>query len=158
MKTLILTTLTLFIGFTFVNAQKISENAIGLRLGASDSFGLELSYQRALNANTRLEGDLGWKTNTDFNAFRLTGIYQWVWALDGNFNWYAGPGAGLASYNFKTSAINTETYVFIAGDVGIEYNFDSTLVLSVDVRPELSFGAINNPLEFDLAFSLRYQF
>ena len=52
-------------------------------------------------------------------------MYQWVWALDGNFNWYAGPGAGLASYNFKASAISTETYVFIAGDVDIEYNFET---------------------------------
>ncbi len=32
-----------FIGFTFVSAQKIAENAIGLRLGASDSFGIEIS-------------------------------------------------------------------------------------------------------------------
>ena len=59
MKTLILSTLCVFIGITFVNAQKIIENAVGLRLGASDSFGVELSYQRALNANTRLELDMG---------------------------------------------------------------------------------------------------
>ena len=101
---------------------------------------------------------MGWKTNTDFKAFRLTGIYQWVWALDGNFNWYAGPGAGLATYNFEAPAISSASYVFVAGDVGIEYNFDTPLVLSIDVRPELGFGDFNNQLEFDLALSLRYQF
>ena len=31
MKTLILSTLCVFIGITFVNAQKIAENAVGIR-------------------------------------------------------------------------------------------------------------------------------
>ncbi len=64
----------------------------------------------------------------------------------------------MASYNFDTSATSNETYVFIAGAIGIEYNFDSPLVLSVDVRPEFRFGDVNNQLEFDLSLSLRYQF
>ncbi len=48
--------------------------------------------------------------------------------------------------------------MFITVDVGIEYNFDVPLILSIDVRPELSFGTVNSLLEFDLALSLRYEF
>lgn len=48
MKKLILLVIAV-IGFAFAgNAQRISENALGLRLGDSDGFGAEISYQRAL--------------------------------------------------------------------------------------------------------------
>ena len=60
MKKLFLIAL-IFIGFTTLsNAQTISENAIGLRLGDSNRMGAEVSYQRALGDNNRLELDLGW--------------------------------------------------------------------------------------------------
>jgi hypothetical protein len=31
----------------------------------------------------------------DDNAIKLTGLYQWVWNIDGGFNWYAGVGGGV---------------------------------------------------------------
>ncbi|NNL82317.1 MAG: hypothetical protein HKP28_02945 [Winogradskyella sp.] len=139
-------------------AQTISDNAIGLRLGDSDGFGAEVSYQRALGGNNRLEADLGWRSGNDFDGFKLTGIYQWVWELDGNFNWYAGAGGGLGSYSFDNSAIDDETFVFLAGDIGIEYNFDIPLLLSLDFRPEIGFGNFNDDLDFDIALGIRYQF
>ena len=37
-----------------MNAQNISDNAIGLRLGDSDGFGAEVSYQKALGDINRL--------------------------------------------------------------------------------------------------------
>ena len=56
MKKLFLLSFVL-LGFAFTsNAQSISENAIGLRLGDSDGFGAEISYQRAILENNRLEG------------------------------------------------------------------------------------------------------
>ncbi|NNF85983.1 MAG: hypothetical protein HKM26_05480 [Winogradskyella sp.] len=139
-------------------AQTISDNAIGLRLGDSDGFGAEVSYQRALGGNNRLEADLGWRSGNDFDGFKLTGIYQWVWELDGNFNWYAGAGGGLGSYSFDNNAIDDETFVFLAGDIGIEYNFDIPLLLSLDFRPEIGFGNFNDDLDFDIALGIRYQF
>ena len=79
------------LGFTFAaSAQEISDNAIGLRLGDSDGFGAEISYQRALGDNNRLELDLGWRDGKNYDGFKLAGLYQWVWDLDGGFNWYAG--------------------------------------------------------------------
>jgi hypothetical protein len=147
----------------FVQAQNISENAIGLRLGDSDGLGAEISYQRALGDNNRLEVDFGWRDNKDYSAIKLTGLYQWVWQLDGNFNWYAGAGGGFASYSldkdkFDDDFDNSQTALFVAGDIGIEYNFDIPLIVSLDFRPEIGLGNFNNDLDFDIAFGIRYQF
>lgn len=155
-----------FLGFTaLMTAQDISDNAIGLRLGDSDGFGAEISYQRALGGdNNRLELDLGIRSGNNYSGFKLAGIYQWVWNIDGGFNWYAGPGAGIASYSFDNvpkGFDDSETFVFVGGDVGIEYNFDIPLMLSLDVRPEFGFGNSNfdnNNLDLDIALGIRYQF
>ncbi len=151
--------------FSFsAEAQEIADNAIGLRLGDSDGFGTEVNYQRAVGDNNRLEFGLGWRSNDDFDAYKLVGIYQWVWNIDGGFNWYAGPGAGIAQVDFDDDFFDdndrddTETYVFLAGDVGIEYNFDIPLLLSLDFRPEFGFGDYNDDVDFDIALGVRYQF
>lgn len=158
MRKLFLSTVAIFTGLLFMNGQDVSENAIGLRLGDSDGFGAEISYQRALGEANRLEVDLGWRSARDYDGFKLTGIYQWVWELDGDFNWYAGAGGGLGSYGFDNSALDDETFVFVAGNVGIEYIFDIPLLLSLDFRPELGFGDFNDDLDFDIALGIRYRF
>ena len=71
MKKIILSAFML-IGLTFAaHAQDISENALGLRLGSNDGFGGEVSYQRGMSNNNRLELDLGWRNSKDFDAFKL---------------------------------------------------------------------------------------
>ena len=45
-----------------------------------------------------------------------------------------------------------------AGDIGIEYNFDIPLLLSLDFRPEFGFGDYNDDLDLDIALGIRYQF
>lgn len=163
MKNLFLLAIAL-IGFSFAShAQDISENAIGLRLGDSDAFGAEVSYQRALGTNNRLEVDLGWRDGKTYDGFKLTGLYQWLWNIDGGFNWYAGAGGGLGSFRGDLPGYKdyNDTFVFAAGDVGIEYNFDFPLLLSLDFRPEIGFGDDrynNNDLDFDIALGVRYQF
>lgn len=85
-------------GFMSTQAQEISDNALGLRLGGANGFGAEVSYQRAVGSNNnRLEFDLGWRNDKNFDAFKLVGLYQWVWNIEGGFNWYAGAGAGVGS-------------------------------------------------------------
>lgn len=153
--------LVIFLCFTaFLNAQDISKNALGLRLGDSDGFGAEISYQHALRSNNRLEFDLGWRNSNNTDGFKLAGLYQWVWQLDGDFNWYAGVGGGLGSYS-NNKADYTDTFAFAAGDIGIEYNFEIPLLVSLDFRPEIGFGDDlydNNDLDFDIALGIRYQF
>ena len=152
------------LGFAFSsNAQEISENAIGLRLGDSDGLGAEISYQHALGENNRLEVDLGWRDGNNYDGFKLAGLYQWVWDLEGGFNWYAGVGGGLGSFSFDNPGGKdiSDTFIFVAGDVGIEYSFDIPLLLSLDFRPEIGFGDDlynNNDLDFDIALGIRYQF
>jgi len=162
MKKIIFLTIAL-LGLTFtIQAQTISKNAIGVRIGDSDGLGTEINYQRGLSDNNRLEFGLGWRSRNDVTAIKLTGLYQWVWNLDGNFNWYVGAGGGLVQVNFDDDVfgddLDNETYAFAAGDIGIEYNFDIPLILSLDFRPELGFGDYSDDVEFDIALGIRYQF
>lgn len=148
-------------------AQDISKNALGLRLGDNDGFGGEISYQRGLSKNNRLELDLGFRNSNNVDAFKLTGIYQWVWNIDGGFNWYAGVGGGVGSYSYDYKIGNDKfkdsgAIVFVAGDLGIEYNFKEVPIqLSLDIRPELYFNSDNyrsDNFAPDLALGIRYRF
>lgn len=172
MRKLILSAFML-IGLAFsLQAQEISKNALGLRLGDNDGFGAEISYQRALSSNNRLELDLGWRNRSNYYGnnygarfVKLTGLYQWVWNIEGDFNWYAGVGGGLAngSYNYKDNNNvkynDSYTYAFLAGDIGIEYLFDFPLQLSLDFRPEIYFtDRVRDDFGSDIALSIRYRF
>lgn len=146
---------------TCIHAQEISKNAIGLRIGDNDGFGTEVNYQRALGDTNRLELGLGWRDAEDFNAFRLSGIYQWVWSLEGNFNWYAGAGAAVGRFDFDNGFFDDADTFFVnaAGNIGIEYNFDIPLLLSLDFRPEIGLlNDVDDSFEFDIALGIRYQF
>ena len=155
MKKLLLLGICL-LGFTFhSNAQAIADNAIGLRFGGGSGVGTEISYQRALSGNNRLELDLGWSNRSDVDAFRLTGLHQWLWNIENGFNWYAGVGAGIGAVD----NVDSDIFVSAAGNIGIEYDFDFPLLLSLDFRPEI--GLVNtygDDLDFDLALGIRYQF
>ena len=144
-------------------AQEISKNALGLLLGDNDGFGGEISYQRGLSDNNRLEVDLGWRDSNHVDAIKLTGLYQWVWNIEGGFNWYAGVGGGLGSWSYDHNNFDESgTFFFVAGDLGIEYKFDIPLMLSLDFRPELY---LNNDDYFrdnsfgpDIALGVRFTF
>ncbi|WP_299129073.1 hypothetical protein [uncultured Winogradskyella sp.] len=141
---------------TTASAQTISKNALGLRVGDNDGFGGEISYQRYLKENNRLEFDLGFRSSNNVDAFKLVGLYQWVMPIDGGFNWYVGAGGGLGSFD---AGENDGTFALVAGDLGIEYNFDFPLLLSLDIRPELGFNdQFSNDLDLDIALGIRYQF
>ena len=51
--------------------------------------------------------------------------------------------------------------VFAAGNIGVEYNFDIPLLISLDFRPELGligYDGFDDNFDFDIALGLRYQF
>lgn len=171
MKNVKLTLLFIFaISTSSLFAQNISDNAIGLRLGDSDGFGAEISYQRLMNRYNRLEVDFGWRDSREYDAFKLTGIYQWVHNIDGNFNWYWGVGGGFGSVDFDPipgtgggDPVEPDggLFVFIAGDIGVEYDFDIPLLLSLDIRPEIGifgYDDFSDNFDFDIALGIRYQF
>ncbi|MEM9000837.1 MAG: hypothetical protein AAGB24_11285 [Bacteroidota bacterium] len=162
--TSLFTVLVLF-ATTVIQAQNISEHALGLRLGDSDGFGAEISYQKSIGRYNRAEFNLGWRDSRDYDAFKISGLYQWVHPLDGNFNWYYGVGGGLGDVDFDGSAGADDDddglFVFAAGDIGVEYNFDIPLLLSLDFRPEvgiLGYDGFSDSFDFDIALGIRYQF
>ena len=166
MKKLILSAFML-VGLAFsAQAQDISKNALGLRLGDNDGFGGEISYQRGLGDNNRLELDLGFRNSNEVDAFKLTGIYQWVWNIDGGFNWYAGVGGGVGSWSYDRriggeQVEDSGAFVFVAGDLGIEYNFkEAPIQLLLEIRPELYFYSYDyreDNFGPDLALGIRYR-
>ncbi|MFC4740049.1 outer membrane protein [Flavobacterium ponti] len=167
MKKLLLSAVMLFGIAISANAQDISKNALGLRLGDNDGFGGEISYQRGLSGNNRLELDLGFRNSKDVDAFKLAGLYQWVWNIEGGFNWYAGVGGGIGSWSYDRRIGNDRykdsgTILFVAGDLGIEYNFDEAPIqLSLDIRPELYFNSDDyreDNFGPDIALGIRYRF
>lgn len=162
-------TLVLFLASLSVGAQEISNHALGLRLGDSDGFGAEISYQKSIARYNRAEFNLGWRDSRNFDAFKLTGLYQWVHNIDKGFNWYYGVGGGLGSVDFDRRFDEDDEpftpdgglFVFVAGDIGVEYNFDFPLLLSLDFRPEigiLGYDDFSDNFDFDIALGVRYQF
>ena len=163
MKKSILIVCAFFGIISFLNAQEISKNAIGLRLGDADGFGASISYQRAIMENNRLEFNFGWSDGKNYDGIKFIGLYEWVWNIDGGFNWYAGPGIGFGSYRIENpyGGHFKDSFAILTGVAGIEYNFDFPLLISLDVRPELGFGDDvydNDNLDFDVGLGIRYQF
>lgn len=160
MKKLLLSTILLLGLIHFANAQDQSENNLGLRLSSNDGFGTEISYQRKLTSVNRFEIDLGWKSAEKFSAVKLTGLYQWIWNIDQGFNWYSGFGGGLGNWNSTITGNNgSGNFLYAAGVIGIEYNFDFPLQLSLDLRPEFGGNSYNETnFRSDLALGIRYKF
>ena len=163
MKTLFVTITLLTLGILSANAQEIATNAAGIRVSHSDGLpGIELSYQRKFFEKNRAELNLGLRGNSGYSYFKLTGLYQWVNHLDGDFNWYFGAGGGFgnsANLGNSISNTNSNTFVFASGVVGIEYKFDFPLLVSFDFRPELGFNDdFYRGFNPDFGLSARYTF
>ncbi|MDR0560939.1 MAG: hypothetical protein LBG92_12305 [Prevotellaceae bacterium] len=143
-------------GFYAANAQ-VDGNAIGLRLG----YGAEISYQHALGSSNRLELDLGIDFGNGYLGTGLSGIYQWVFdlsSLSKGFNWYIGPGASLAFWSYKGTNGGSDFALGVAGQIGIEYNFDFPLQLSLDYRPVLRFLPSTGGGWNGICAGIRYKF
>ncbi|PKV51189.1 putative outer membrane protein [Aquimarina sp. MAR_2010_214] len=145
-----------------IQSQEISEHTIGLRISEGDGFWAEASYQNALSSKTRMEIGLGVQGKRNYNAIKLTGTYQWVFNINEGLNWYVGPGIGGGLVDFDTNATRNDdltTFGFVTGDIGIEYNFDFPLVVSLDFRPEIYFDSYtNDDIIFNFGVSARYKF
>jgi hypothetical protein len=152
----VITTATILLLSTCLYSQSISKNALGIRVGDNDGFGGEISYQRYLKSNNRLEFDLGFRNANNVDAFKLVGLYQWVFDLENRFHWYVGAGAGIGSYE---TPVNSGAFALAAGNLGIEYNLEIPLLISLDIRPELGFNdEFSDDLDLDIALGIRYQF
>ena len=129
MKKLVLLSLFMVAMATAAFAQP---RAIGGRLG----YGVEVSYQHTLSEENMVSVDLGLP---GFGGLEAAATYDWLnpgglmipWEEKGEWNWYAGVGAGAGFYGFS----DIRGFVGAAGRIGVEYNFWFPLQLSLDWRP-----------------------
>lgn len=159
MKKMFIVAFLLLGSVTYTNAQ-VNGKAIGLRFGGITGYGAEISYQHPLSYANRMEIDLGW----NYFGLGAAGIYHWVWNLselaDG-FKWYVGIGAGLGMYDYGYKYGGTRNNVFnlgLAGQVGIEYNFNIPIQLSLDYRPVWYVLNSGHFSADGIAFAIRYKF
>lgn len=127
----------------FAAVASAQPRTLGIRAG----YGAELSYQHTLGGENFLEVNAGWSAND----IAFTGIYDFVIANEGNFNFYVGPGA-------RVGIVGENLLLGVAGQLGVEYNFDIPLTLSLDwipvfrLVPETKFGWQS------IALGIRYRF
>ncbi len=164
MKKFLLLTL-LLAGMGTLSAQ-VSPNALGVRLGGSNGFGSEISYQMAMGSSNRLQLDLGLHSNRAADAFKVTGTYQWVKPLQNDFSWYYGFGAGVGYVDFDNQfdADNNGTVLLsVEGILGIEYSLANSagipLQLALDFNPNINLlNDYYDDFDLDLALSIRWMF
>ncbi|PID94853.1 MAG: hypothetical protein CSA89_00405 [Bacteroidales bacterium] len=148
--------------------------AIGGRFGTN----LEFSYQHTVGSINYLQLDAGFYGYG--RGLSAVGTYNWIvaepnWTDYGNFEVFAGVGAGVGLYRYPTNYYDVNTGVYYsknrtgsfvgaAGNVGLAYNFPFPLQLSADIRPLVGFyfnegntGFFDSGL-LDLGLSVRYYF
>jgi opacity protein-like surface antigen len=161
----ILNIIIFIFSINLIFSQDISDNAIGIRFGNQKSF--EISFQRIIGETNRLELDLGYSSLNNYDVYRLMGLNQWVVAFDDSLNWFAGIGGGVGTWQYKKEQdpleldrIKNGNFFALAASIGLEYNFDFPVIISLDMRPKYyfgsGFGSELNGLEFGIG--IRYQF
>lgn len=158
MKTFFLITLYACIAI-LANAQP---RALGLRGGAT---GAEISYQHSFAGDQFLSIDVGIDPGYNVKGSlggKVTGVYEFIWARPrwtkkGSWNIYAGPGlsAGYVDDRIvikagteRANAFSRGYMVAVTGQVGLEYNFEIPLQLSLEVRPLVGLHISKNHIGF----------
>ena len=114
--------------------------AVGGRIG---NYGLDVSYENYAGDYDFLEFELGLDDVFSTSAFHFDGMYNFMiarpdWTAEGDWGFYAGPGASVAIWDKGED--RSIVYAGILGNVGLEYIFDFPLQLSVSLRPRVMFG------------------
>lgn len=153
MKKFIIAIVAVFAMSTAASAQ-IQD--LGVRGAFGSGAGAELSAMWGLGGN-RLETDLGWAGGHDWSYINLTGVYQWTWALGGDFGWFAGIGANLGLYS-GTNAEYSGFGLGFAAQIGLEFNPSAIpFQFTLDFRP--SWGLIGHSgFGYGGALGIRYRF
>jgi len=163
MKKLVLVVGLFLFSLSALNAQEIANHTIGLRLG--NYYGV--SYQKKLSEDTRVEINLAWRGYSAYNDTKVDAFYHKVFdfvPVD-QMNWYVGAGGGAGFWKYDSRYYysyydydDSGTYFFVGGVIGAEYKFDFPLLLSLDARPELSFGDFYDGFHISGGLGARYTF
>jgi len=143
MKKLVLSFVLVLGSLSLVSAQ---QNAIGLKLG----YGVDASYQHSLSDANRVEFNVG-LSSLDNGYLAVGGLYQWIFPLTGEINWYAGAGVGAGFGNdFSLSGL---------GNIGIEWNLGIPLQLAIDWTPAVNVVGNTGAFHWEgFRFGIRYRF
>ena len=112
-----------------ISTAAMSQHHIGLRLSEGYGAAVEVSYQRLLNGDNRIELDLGYNTQRIWHSVNLTGIYQWRWELIDGLGWFMGGGANVSFLDYGDFGLG------IDGQIGLDYYFHFPMQISLDMRP-----------------------
>ena len=139
----------------FAAAASAQSRALGVRAGLS---GVEVSYQQSFGTPNFLEMDLGASFRSDYTGISLMAAYDFVFASANNWNFYAGPAAGLCFVKVKDAG--SAVVPAVGGQVGIEYVIPGApLNFSLDYRPMLVYSSGNAAFSSaDIALGIRYRF
>ncbi len=148
---------------TLTNAQEIADNTIGLRLG--NYYGA--SYQKKLDTSSRIELGVSWRGYSTYSDIKIDAYYQKVLNFESvdKMNWFYGAGGGVGIWKYDSKYYysyydynDSGTYIVAGGTVGLEYKFDSPILISIDARPEFAFGDFYDGFHINGGVAIRYTF
>ncbi len=133
--------------------------AIGARLGGDVDF----SYQHQLGDNM-LDCTAGMFIGYNYWGVGVAVMYDWIfpinsWQKRGTWNWYVGPGGGVGFV--PVIGFGIPVSLSVGGQIGVEYQFEIPLNLSLDYRPMvnvLGFGNGTWGSFYGIALGVRYRF
>lgn len=135
----------------FATVSSAQPRALGVRGG----YGAELSYQHIIGSNF-VEADLGWAPK----EINIVAIYDFVFASAGDFNFYAGPGVRVGSFETSNNVIGLN--IGVAAQIGAEFEIPAAPInLSLDWRPVVNFFGEDRQRGFNgryVALGVRYRF
>lgn len=129
MRRLFFILIAIFASVFVANSQP---RALGLRAGMD----CQLSYEHAVSLEDFVEADLGvefiygYAVGVNAAAAYNFMIAQPQWTQKGQWGFYAGPAV-------KAGYLWVGGYLAVGAQVGLEYNFDFPLQVSLDIRPAL---------------------
>ncbi len=150
MKKLFLTCL-LAVGLLAANAQY--KHSIGVALGSPSG----ITYKTFLSDNKALDFTLG----LSGNYFTVSAMYEIHQPIQGNLQWYYGPGAHIGSWNGND--YGSGGFFGIDGVIGLEFNPDIPIAFSLDLRPGINligneYNDTHNWFFWQSQFGIKYTF
>ena len=133
-------------------------NAQPRAIGGTIGYGIDFSYQNYVGGQSNMI-DLAvglW----GFNGIHAACNYDWIFPIQGGWNWYVGPGAGVG-FDFAHGDDKGYFALSVGGQIGVEYNFNIPLNLSLDYRPMINVLGFNNGHWgnfYGVALGIRYRF
>lgn len=131
-------------GILFINAQQSKAQTTGFELGLRGGYASGVDFAMPLGGN-RLHADVGFGNNLNIDA-----LYDWqIPVFGGGFLLY--PGVGVSTEfgdNFEFG---------VAGEIGLEYQFDFPLTIAADYRPIYEFTG-DTGFKSGWGFNVRWRF